>query len=432
MNLLQQYERLNNTLTALIGEVPFDPSVNLKLERIERLLALLGNPQREFRSIHVGGTSGKGSTAALIATGLQNLGYTTGLHTSPHLQILNESALINGHMAPTTKLLNLVEKHLNPAIETMRTEEGAPSYFEALVALTFLYFAKAGVDVAVVEVGLGGRLDATNVLPAEVAVLTNVSLDHVAILGNSVAAITHEKAGIIKPNQHVILGTNEPTVLDIVTERCAAAGATLQVVSEPVLSPVSGEKLAHDIRSLNLPTAVAAVSAFVGERVADSVWAAGEGLLLPARTEIVADEPVPVVLDGAHNPAKMRVANQFLCQTFPMRGRVVVVAMKQGKAVNEVLPIMLRDARILIASQFSASELWASVPAAELARLATEIAPSVQVITEPDPHKAVARALELVQADELLWITGSLYFAGEIRERWYPKAALLAAAEEAV
>lgn len=427
MNVLQQYERLNNHLTALIGEVTFDPAVNLRLERIERLLALLGNPERDFRSIHVGGTSGKGSTAALIATGLQKLGYTTGLHTSPHLQLLNESALVNGRMAPTSMLLALCEKQLNPAIHVMRTEPeryGPPSYFEALVALTFLYFSAVGVDVAVVEVGLGGRLDATNVLPAEVAVLTNVSLDHVAILGDSVAAITREKAGIIKPNQRVILGTDEPTVLEIVTNRAASVGATLQVV------PPSGEKLAHDLRSLNLPTAVAAVSAFVGNAVADNLWAGDADLSLPARAEIVASKPVLTILDGAHNPAKMSVADQFLRQTFPERGRVVVAAMKLGKAVDEVLPIMLHKTRVLVASQFSEGGLWASVSADDLARLATEIAPTVKVLIEADPHKAVTQALALVRADELLWVTGSLYFAGEVREYWHPKAALLAAAED--
>ncbi len=218
----------------------------MKLERIAHLLELLGNPQDAFRSIHVGGTSGKGSTSTMIAALLTCAGYRTGLYLSPHLQVLNECYQINNRMAATTDLADVFET-LKPAIAQVARENpfGRPSYFEAQTALAFALFARKEVDVAVIEVGLGGALDATNVLRPQVSVLTNVGLDHTEILGNTIELIAQNKAGIIKPGQIVISGVTQPSTQAIVQERCAVEGATLwQLGSTFTLQTKSDETFA--------------------------------------------------------------------------------------------------------------------------------------------------------------------------------------------
>jgi dihydrofolate synthase/folylpolyglutamate synthase len=198
--VLALYARLERDLAALIGPAHFSREIGLKLERITHLLSLLGNPQDQFASIHVGGTSGKGSTAAMISAMLTSAGLHTGLHLSPHLQILNERFQIDDRMAPTTLLARIWDE-MKPAIDRVAMESpwGAPSYFEAQAALAFMLFARQKVDVAVVEVGLGGSLDATNVLRSRVAVITSIGLDHTEVLGDTVELIARDKAGIIKP-----------------------------------------------------------------------------------------------------------------------------------------------------------------------------------------------------------------------------------------
>src|SRR3989344_7954159 len=179
---------------------------NLGLERIEYLLKLLGNPEKKFKSIHVGGTSGKGSTCFYIARILQLKKYKIGLHLSPHLVYIGERMQINGKEISVSRLVRLINE-IKPLVEQMRASQlGKPSYFEILVALSFKYFADSKVDFAVVEVGLGGRLDATNVLQPQIALITNVGLDHTEILGNSVEKIAEEKAGIIKNGVPVVTG----------------------------------------------------------------------------------------------------------------------------------------------------------------------------------------------------------------------------------
>ena len=185
MSPIEQYDALEARIASLIPKFRFSRDVNLKLERITHLLNLLDNPQQQFRSIHVGGTSGKGSTATMIASMLKKAGYKTGLHTSPNLQILNERHQIDGRVAPTSELLAIMEE-IWPVIQQVGDDLpqfGLPSYFETQFAIGCMWFVRNQIDVAVVEVGVGGTLDATNVLRPEVAVITSVGLDHVGSAG---------------------------------------------------------------------------------------------------------------------------------------------------------------------------------------------------------------------------------------------------------
>lgn len=427
MSALALYRRLEERLNGLIGPVKFSAAINLRLERITRLLALLDNPHTRFPTIHVGGTSGKGSTSTMIAAILTAAGYRTGLHTSPHLQILNERYQIDGRLAPTSQLWPLLEQ-MWPAIEQVGRELpqfGPPSYFEAQTALAFVWLAQQGVDVAVIEVGLGGRLDATNVVPAQVAVLTNVGLDHTAILGGTVEQIATDKAGIFKPGQIVVSGATQPAVRAIVAARCREVGAALRWVGPPFSAEPA---LLGPFQHQNAALAIAAARAF-DLRLSDAAVAKGlRRAWLPGRMEKMQDRPI-VILDGAHNPDKMAAAAQAMAALYPDQRRVVVLGLKSDKAVRDVLPLALRGATALVATQFGVKGLWTPIPAAELAAQAQALFPDLPILVEPDARQATRQALALAAPDDVVWVTGSLYLVGDVREGWVSAEKLLAAAE---
>lgn len=427
MSALALYRQLEERLNGLIGPVKFSAPINLRLERITRLLALLDNPHTRYPIIHVGGTSGKGSTCAMIAAILTAAGYRTGLHTSPHLQILNERYQIDGRPAPTSQLWPLLEE-MWPALEQVGREMpqfGRPSYFEAQVALGFMWLAQQGVDVAIIEVGLGGRLDATNVVPARVAVLTNVGLDHTAILGDTVEQIAADKAGIFKPGQIVVSGATQPSVRAIVAARCREVGAALRWV-EP---PFSAEPVLLGLfQQQNAAVAIAAARAF-DLRLSDAAVAQGlQRAWLPGRLEKMQERPI-VILDGAHNPDKMAAAAQAMAALYPEQRRVVVLGLKSDKAVRDVLPLALPGAAALVATQFEVKGLWTPIPAAELAAQAQALFPDLPILIETDARQATRRAIALAGLDAVVWVTGSLYLVGDVREEWVSAESLIQSAE---
>lgn len=410
-SIIEQYHELEKTVLSLIGPVQWSNDTHMKLGRIARLLELLGNPHHRYRSVHVGGTSGKGTTAVLTAHLLQQMGYKTALHVSPHVQLFNERVQINGRLAPTSRLLTLLHT-IKPSIEQVGRDSpyGNLTYFEIQVALALAYFAQEQVDVAVVEVGLGGLLDATNILPAEVAVLTNVGLDHTEVLGETVELIAEQKVGIFKPGQQVITAVSQPTVRQIAANRCREVGATLHQI-EP----------APTFQETNRACAAAAAAAFAGRPIpADVNW----DIPLPARLELMQTNPT-VILDGAHNPDKIRATANAVHTRYPDKAPIVVFAAKAGKDVADMLPTVLPGAKAFIASQFALKGLWKAISAAELTAVVHRLAPHLPIYTEPEPLTAVRLALTLAQPHDLIWITGSLYFAGDAREQWYPLEQLL-------
>ncbi len=452
----QQYQWLEDELAGLIGPVRFSAEINLRLERITYLLGLLGQPHEQFQSVHVGGTSGKGSTAVMIANILTAEGYRVGLHTSPHLQLLNERHQINGRMISTSRLVALWQQ-MKPAIAEMRRDFafGAPSYFEAQFALTCLWFAAEKVDVAVVEVGLGGLLDATNVLPAAVAVLTNVGLDHTEILGDTVEKIAQDKSGIFKPKQIVVSGCTQPTVQAIVAEKCTAVDATLWQHGREFALPVpiansnqyrfslpDGSSVTAQLglpgafQAQNGAVALAAVTA-VGQKIGLSVSPAAQktGLQtarLAGRVEQVQSNPT-VILDGAHNPDKVRAAANVLATRRTAEGKLItVLAIKAGKAATEMLTAVVELSDALIVTRFLEKGLWRAMPPEELALEAQRLAPDLPVTIELDPLAAVQQALTLAgdAPENLVWVTGSLYLVGDVRALWHEPRELLWELEE--
>jgi dihydrofolate synthase/folylpolyglutamate synthase len=443
------YYQLEQSFAELIGPNPFSANINLRLERITHLLHLLGDPHLQFPSIHVGGTSGKGSTSMMIASMLTEAGYKTGLHLSPHLQIMNERHQINTHVARTTRLDELF-KEIKPAIMRVAKEGdfGLPSYFEAQVALAFMLFQREAVDVAVVEVGLGGTLDATNVLNSSVAVLTNVGLDHTHILGTTIEQIARDKSGIIKNGQTVVSGVRQHSSRQIVAERCQMQNANLWQVDEKFTYTLPNGKgfrlsgpaatfddlrlgMPGDFQVANAACAVAAVQALpTGFNVSEN--AVRQGLMqarIPGRVEVVQHDPV-VVLDGAHNPEKIVASRQALDKVFGEKRRIVVLSLKSDKAAADVLAQVLPGTDTLIITQFKVNKsLWSPFTADELGRLVTSTSSETRIQVIADPIMAFNEALSQASDDDLIWVTGSFYLVGNIREFWYPSPELIARAE---
>jgi dihydrofolate synthase / folylpolyglutamate synthase len=447
-DLVSRYEDLEKDFAALIPPMRFSAAINLRLERITHLLDLLGNPHQAFQSIHVGGTSGKGSTSTMIASILTEAGYKTGLHLSPPLQVLNECYQLNNQMVDTTQLAKVFSE-IKPAITQVAAENpfGSPSRFEAQAALAFCLFQRNGVDVAVIEVSLGGTLDATNVLNPVVAVLTNVGLDHTEFLGDTVEKIAHDKAGIIKPGQIVISGLSDPSTQGVVAERCKTQGATLWQLGQEfsfrlqdqgdsfvvsVLDRTYAQlqlKLLGTFQMANAACAAAAVQAFT-HGIPDPVMR--EGLMhavLPGRIELVQDKPI-VILDGAHNSDKIRAATRAMNEHYGAKRRIIVLSLKSDKAYRDILSHLVTDAKMLIVTAFHARDLWGPFEPKKLAKAALEIAPNLDVRVVHDPLVAIEHALSEARPDDLVWVTGSLYLVGDVREHWHPSAKLIMQAEK--
>lgn len=443
---MQIYKELESALHGLIGKVKFSADINLKLERIARLLALAGDPHVAYPVIHVGGTSGKGSTSTFIAHILQADGLRVGLHRSPHLQVLNERHWVNGRYAPTSTLLRLF-RQLEPAIAQVAQEMpqfGTPSYFEVQLSLSLLYFAEQAVDVAVVEVGLGGKLDATNVIPATIAVLTNVGLDHTQILGDTVELIAQDKVGIIKQGQTVVSAVRQPSVQEIVQTKCEAVGATLWLYERDFALHMPDEdffavRLPHrqigdlwltmhgQFQRLNAAVALAAAEAFQQKvyqtALPDEVIRRGlEEATFAGRMEVVQRSPT-VLLDGAHNPDKLGAILPLIQQA--EKRTITVLALKKGKDATQIVPAVAQMSDLLILTEFAPKGLWQSVPAEELAQLVAE------GMVVKGAETAVRYALSIAQPNDLIWVTGSLYLVGDVREMWFPQAEILQELEEA-
>lgn len=437
------YRKLDSYLKSLITGAP----LSLKLERITHLLDLLGNPHNSFPSIHVAGTSGKGSTSIMLASILSEFGYKSGLFLSPYLQILNESYQINNRLVATSRLAEVFE-NIKPAIEQVAEENpfGRPSIFEAQVALAFCLFQQENVDVAVIEVGLGGTLDATNVIQAQVAVLTSIGLDHTEYLGKTIEEITHAKAGIVKPNQIVISGLTQPSTQQIVADRCTSQGATLWQQGQAfthniednsdrfkVVCPDKTYSNIHlgmqgDFQIINAACAIAAAHAFTKGISESIVHDALKQLFIPGRFECIQKNPT-VILDGAHNLDKIRAASGAINKYYATKRKIIVLALKSDKDPYDILPYVLESASVLIVTAFKIGQ-WEPFKPESLAQLASEYFPHLDIRIEANPTDAIELALLEAKAEDLIWVTGSLYLVGDVREHWYPSEDLIIQLEQ--
>ena len=314
------------------------PAMRLGLDQMNRLSAALGNPHRSLKCIHIAGTNGKGSTAHMLASVLQTAGYTVGLYTSPHIKDFRERIKINGQ--PIDK--DIVVDFVNENLDTL--EAGNYSFFEATVGMAFSTFAKTQVDVAIIEVGLGGRLDATNIITPILSIITHISKDHQQFLGNTIEAIAAEKAGIIKENVPVVLGQNKELVQRVILDKAKS-------VSSPVFFANQTETyvtdLLGDYQKENLATAYMALQALtefdVNENhIREGLQAVAKNTGLQGRWQIIADSPT-VIADVAHNEAGIgAVMNQLQSMTYDHLH--IVFGMVEDKEFDQIQQHLSKDA----------------------------------------------------------------------------------------
>lgn len=400
------------------------------LERMERLLAALDVRLDALPIVHVTGTNGKGSVSRMIEAALASMGMRTCLYTSPHLEHVSERIVIDGSPISETSICRLAVP-IGEAIGTLGASM-RPTHFEALTALGLLAFSATSPDVVVLEAGVGGRLDATNVATGQVAVVTNVELDHTEVLGSTLEAVAREKAGIIKADAIAVIGEARPGPASVILERCDTVGATpWRLGTEVVLrSDVATERgrcidlttpfgaidalevpLFGHHQAVNAALAVAAVEAFTGAPVDRRALADGwHDLVNPGRFEIVEGEPT-IVIDVAHNPHGVAALMATLDEQFPDRPRIVVVGVNPHKDAEEMLSALQRDARAVVTTEVADAP---AVPAHTLGKIATYLGyPTVRV--EPDPAGALAAAVAMAAPDDVIVLTGSHYWIGEIR-----------------
>jgi dihydrofolate synthase / folylpolyglutamate synthase len=405
---------------------------HFELGRMRKLMALLGNPQDAYPIIHVAGTKGKGSTSALAASALQAAGYKTGLYTSPHLQDYVERIQIDGRPISHVQLVELVEE-LKPAVAKIPKL----TTFEITTALGFLYFARQKVEAAVIEVGLGGRLDATNVVNPRVAVITSLSYDHMAVLGNTLTLIAGEKAGIIKPGVPVVSTPQTDEALAVLEEVSAERHAPLTLVGRDVIFTAGGHTLDGQTLSiastlgggssksviLRIPllgmhqvvNAVTAYSALRASGLSLSEKAVRKGFAevhWPCRFEVVRREP-PVVLDSAHNADSAKHLRQTLDDYFPARPVVWVFAILEDKDATGMLAELSPRLTQVIATQTDHPR------ALEAQKIVNLVQPAGIPVEAVKPASvALARAIELAGDHGVALVAGSVAFAGEMKTAW--------------
>ena len=491
---IRTYQQAVNYLEGFIGKIIFSTQKSEDpLRRMRILLKLLGNPQNEFKSVLIGGTAGKGSTAYLLSHILITAGYKTGLTVSPHLQKINERLQINEQSISDKEFTKMVNSMIRIIEAMKKMEMGAPSYFEILITMAFKYFFEKKVDIAVVEVGMGGEFDGTNTLSPLIAVLTNVGLDHTNILGNTVEEIAKTKVGIIKrgpvagflpvsvhsknshvraagipstrttPTFSVISGVRQPSVIKIVEDRCKKVGARLSLLWRDFGYKI--KKINHSgsvfdltidsdrIRKLNglhlsllgqyqAENASIAVKTIFelrrfGFKISDEVIKkALKTSFFPGRFELIKrrtkqNSVVPrnqrriqrgsaIVLDGAHNPTKMKAFLATLKKLYPKGKKIFVIAFKSDKAISEMLKQITEVADVIIATEFKAKtdmSLHASAQAIRIKDELLKLKYRGKIAVEKNSEKALDKALAIQQPDSktIIIITGSLYLVGEIR-----------------
>ncbi|HEX8926289.1 MAG TPA: folylpolyglutamate synthase/dihydrofolate synthase family protein, partial [Terriglobales bacterium] len=432
------YQQAVHDLYALGHELHRIPAHKFEIAQMRTLASALGSPETHFPSVLIAGTNGKGSTAATLASILQASGYRTGLYTSPHLVRINERIRLNGSPIANEDFARLYAQVHAKAVELVNAKQlpHVPSFFETMTAMAFLYFAEAKVDIAVLEVGMGGRLDATNIVEPIVSVITDIALDHQAYLGNTIAEIAAEKAGILRAGRTAITLPQHPQANDVLGRRMIEIGANAvsaarnvapvspgsealvqqsegrtrfhhEIFGKEVLldSPLAGP---HQLRNLALALTAAEELRSLGydkitaETIAigvrDTRWAARFQVMLPTATR------PQVVLDVAHNPAGAWALRAALNQHFGERPRVFVFGAMRDKAIAEMAQILFPTAECVVATT---ADNPRSATADEIAKLVEST--GARALTAADVPAAISMATQEAAklTDSVIVITGS-------------------------
>jgi len=441
---LQRYQRALDYIYSFVDQEKMAPDQyvprRFDLENMQSLLSMLGDPHSRLRAVHVAGTKGKGSTCAMTTSILQAAGYRVGLFTQPHLHTFRERIRISDRLMSEEELIAGLEE-LKPVIERISD----PSTFEIMTALAFQYFAEQEVDLAVVETGLGGRLDTTNVIEPLVAVITSISYDHTYILGDTIEQIASEKAGIIKDGKPVVCSPQCPAAEEVIVKVCKERKAPLTLVGRDWLwqpGEANLEGQAFSVRSktphekglvtdgmsrqlwipllgryqlVNATTTVATIDQLCRQGIRVSLEHVAQGLRRarwPARLEILGRDPL-LVMDGAHNVDSVQRLMRALREYLSFDKLILVVGFSLDKDITGMMREFTSQAQEVIITQ--AKHPRAAAPES----IVKQAQPSeIPLTIAPDAPSALWRALELANMEDLVCVTGSLFVVADARAAW--------------
>ena len=422
-------------------------TTTFNLDRMRTLLKHLGNPHTKFKSAHVAGTKGKGSTCHMLAGMLQAGGLKTGLYTSPHIVDMRERIRINGELIPHEHLVELVRR-IEPVLKRMAHTGLRPTFFEIFTAMSFCYFADRKVDIAVIETGMGGRLDSTNVILPEVCAITSISKDHMSVLGNSLTKIAEEKAGIFKRDVPALTCQQDGDVMNVLRRIAGNAKTSLNVVGQDlefsyrfeITRPIGphmrvcltteSQRFEHlavplmgEHQALNCGLALAMLERLRHRGLAFDMSKALEGLSrvkIPGRLEVINRDP-HVIIDGAHNAASVQALFRGIGQHIPYDSMVVIFGCNCDKDIDGMLEQMSLGADKVIFTR-SRNNPKAADPQ-ELSNLYTERYGKMAQVAESFSH-AMEIAERAITREDLITVTGSFYLIGEAKQFFDARAAV--------
>jgi len=411
------------------------------LNRMQKLLSMLGKPHKKIHTVHIGGTKGKGSTATMLAKMLEANGYTVGLYTSPHVVDLHERIAVNSQMISKSEMRDLLNRVYTPVEKLSKTDP--PTFFEIMTALAFMYFVDKSVDIAVIETGLGGRLDSTNVIRPKVVGITSLSIDHQQQLGYTIGSIAEEKAGIFKRGVPAITVQQEPAAMQVLRSRAIAIKAPLSVTGNDIdfshRFETSREHGPHTRVCLTTPTSKfehlrvplhgkhQAINCGLALAMLDKLKSAGytidnekaaEGLYkvsLAGRMEMIWDDP-RIMIDAAHNAASIKALIHAIGQNIPYDSMVVIFGCNSDKDVSGMLEKLQYGADKVI---FTRSNSPKAMSPDELAGMYTELCGKM-CQAAASLGQALQLAKSAVSKEDLICITGSFYLIGQAKMRFQP------------
>ncbi len=402
----------------------------LGLHNIRMLLGLMGDPQKKLRFVHIAGTNGKGSTSAFISSILSEAGYRTGIYTSPYIQRFTERIRIGNEEISRSELAKITAFVKSSAEKMVSMGENHPTEFEIITAIALEYYCREQCDIVVFEVGLGGRFDSTNVIDVpELAVITAISLDHTERLGNTLAEIAFEKAGIIKPGGDVLVYSQSMEAEQVFENACSERGARLfktdfadirqgsfgidgQVFSYKGFDSLEISLLGkHQTRNAALSVDAALHLREKGYNITDADIRRGlVNTKWPGRLEVLSKEPV-LIIDGAHNPQAAEVLKQTLEDYFPGKPRTLIMGVAADKDYQTMIKTLLPGARRLIAVTTLTGR---ALPAAKLAEYSRCYCNDVRI--SDTIVNAIRLSMEIAEPDEIICAFGSLYYIGAVRD----------------
>lgn len=415
--------------------------MKLGLERVQRMLDGIGNPERSLKYVHIGGTNGKGSTAAMVSSILSYAGYKVGTYTSPHLTDFTERIAVKGKKIGKEDVVRLFGK-LMPVAERMEKDGDGITFFEFATALAIEHFAENKVDIAVMEVGIGGRLDATNVIDPIVSVITNIGLEHTDILGDTREKIAREKAGIIKSNSSLVTSA-DPAIYALLSGICRERNSGIYLVGSDIrVEPLAASernqsfdiegfgksyknvqcKLIGEHQLSNAGCAFGAIEILNQNGFAVNEEAFRSGLMnvvWPGRLELMQENP-RVILDCAKDPLAMKALKDSLTKIFKYDKLITVLSISSDKQIPAMLAEIGPISDMIIATKHNVG--GRAVDPNELADMASKYCK--KSISVMDVNEAIDSAINVSTPNTLICVTGSVFLVGEARERWHPEVVI--------